>query len=630
MIVAVNWFSWDRAEEVVESVVGNRLGMDVEIGDLNGDIALVPRITARDVVVRQLQQSEWPVATIPLVEFGIELLPMLIGRFELHDVIVRSAEVRLTAGDGARSWDALVRDLSERLRKLNAEVDSFEISGFTGRILDQKGRLQLRMNADLLQGAMPTLADLRGLARTVTFAAGDTGGPAPVELSRITLQHKEGRLPVRMHITGRIHDQALDLQVAGENLARGEPGQRDAVVLRGDLGESTLRIDGTASRAGDPHLEATVELDARGRSRWLPVELEGRITDRGDGWTFDELTVHSEWLDMQGRLQLENRDARPRLTGRLRGSRLRLPVADSKEIKDSEDPNGSDGNDLQSVRELLRTVDAALQLEFRDAGLYGIRLRNLSTKLELNDGRLALQPITGDTQGGSASARLIVDASSAPLTVQTAGSFQGVDVHGLLEQLGVERNIFGELEGGFDVATEGTSIDSLWGHLEGDVAVIMANGRIDSSLVEMASMDFAGAILSALHGEGTKKLRCAVADFKADDGVLEARTLVLDTGETKLIGRGTIDLADMTADLVIRSHSEDFSLLAAEAPIHIQGKLTSLKTSTEAGKAAASLLTPIELGEPVSNHCQQLFQEAERALARPGPQPAGKETAPPR
>jgi hypothetical protein len=103
-------------------------------------------------------------------------------------------------------------------------------------------------------------------------------------------------------------------------------------------------------------------------------------------------------------------------------------------------------------------------------------------------------------------------------------------------------------------------------------------------------------------------VRCLVGDFRARNGVLAARTLIMDTGGTKVVGSGTIALGSESINLKLLPHAKDFSILAGQAPLHIRGKFSDLNVEVSKARIAFSLLTPIELGTADAADCQRLIQ----------------------
>lgn len=101
--------------------------------------------------------------------------------------------------------------------------------------------------------------------------------------------------------------------------------------------------------------------------------------------------------------------------------------------------------------------------------------------------------------------------------------------------------------------------------------VVMAGGRFSHLLVELIGLDIAESLGFLVEGDRTMPIRCIVADFAADKGVFNARTLVFDTTDTNVVGSGRINMKDETLDLRLWAYPKDFSPLTLRTPISVQG-----------------------------------------------------------
>ncbi|MGD0959377.1 MAG: AsmA family protein, partial [Methylomonas sp.] len=144
------------------------------------------------------------------------------------------------------------------------------------------------------------------------------------------------------------------------------------------------------------------------------------------------------------------------------------------------------------------------------------------------------------------------------------------------------------------------------------------------------------AIPLLLGKDKSTDIRCAVGDFKVENGLLNSDVFVLDTTDSNIAGKMRINLKDEALDAEVEAHPKDFSLLSARTPITVGGTLKNpsigLDTKELAlrGASAAVLgafLSPlaaiipfIELGLGKDSDCRELIQEARRySEAKPAP-----------
>ena len=192
--------------------------------------------------------------------------------------------------------------------------------------------------------------------------------------------------------------------------------------------------------------------------------------------------------------------------------------------------------------------------------------------------------------------------------------------------------------------TTGNSIAAMLGRGDGQFQLFMGGGRFSKLLLELIGLDATEA-LGFLIEKGDKQavIRCMVADFGLQQGVLNSRAIVFDTSDTIIFGKGLIDLRDESLKLRLEPHPKDVSILVLRSPINISGKLKSptvLPDLTQVGARAAAavalgvLLTPLaaliptlETGLGKDSDCNGLVAAAKSnadatAVRRPGAAPA--------
>jgi hypothetical protein len=121
-----------------------------------------------------------------------------------------------------------------------------------------------------------------------------------------------------------------------------------------------------------------------------------------------------------------------------------------------------------------------------------------------------------------------------------------------------------------------------------------------------------------------------VADLGAQQGIFDARTLVLDTTDTNVIGSGTINMRDERLDLRLWPYPKDFSPLTLRTPISVQGTLAEpdgfpdpADIGVEGGlkkvlnavlTVATGLLPPVDFGPGKDAPCAELIGKARQRV----------------
>ena len=188
----------------------------------------------------------------------------------------------------------------------------------------------------------------------------------------------------------------------------------------------------------------------------------------------------------------------------------------------------------------------------------------------------------------------------------------------------------------------GRSLADILANGNGEMKLYMGSGgNVSALLVDLSGLQFGNALLSALGVPDRAKIQCLITDFVLRQGVVEARTLLLDTDEARVGGKGTINLRDETLKLVLETDSKHFSIGSLPAPVDITGTLGKPSAMPDAAVVGARvgaavglgiLLTPlgallptIQLGTGEDGACAGLLAKAKTPPrvppARPAPRP---------
>jgi uncharacterized protein involved in outer membrane biogenesis len=285
----------------------------------------------------------------------------------------------------------------------------------------------------------------------------------------------------------------------------------------------------------------------------------------------------------------------------------------------------------------LPKVGAAdVKLHYKGERILGrsVPLDNMVADLDIAGGRIQVKPVSFAVGEG----QIVINADLAPkgTDVQAKADiqFKRLDVGKLLAATGAVQGA-GTVSGSADLTSTGNSLATLLGHGDGGLRLGMAGGNLSALLVDIAGLEFGNALLSALGLPTRAQIRCFALDFGLKHGVFETRTLLLDTTEARVVGAGTIDLANESLNYRLKTDSKHFSIGTLPTPIDIGGTLKKPSIAPEAGPLAlrggaaiglgvlfppAALIPTIQFGIGEDGACQV----AEAPIARQVNAAAGK------
>ena len=384
--------------------------------------------------------------------------------------------------------------------------------------------------------------------------------------------------------------------------------------------------------------------------------LAGRINKDGKVWkvTADDTTVGSTKL--KGDFTYDMRPAVPLLTGKVTSPRLLLadlaptiggePGADAAPPPKAATPASARAiPDKEFDLPSLRVMNADVQMAFDRVELgelFALPLQPLKTQLTLRDGKLRLNDLVASTADGSLRGTVALDGTRDVALWNADLRWSGVKLEQWLKQEranGGPPFVSGKLVGHAKLEGQGRSTAQILGSLDGTVATTVRQGQVSHLLIEAAGLDIAQALGVLIKGDKPLPVSCALADLKAEKGVLTTRTLVVDTPDSTVWAEGSISMKDESLDLKATVAPKDFSPLALRTPVHVKGVFKAPKISVEkaplarraAGAALLALVNPIAAVLPLfdrgendeGDSCNELVARA-REAAREGKSPAEK------
>ncbi len=305
--------------------------------------------------------------------------PLLAGGIEIDANLRLAAEAVVWGGvtAGRAAIDAVTERGRIGLRRASAQIGGTDVT----------------LAGSLATGATPRFGDLV-LEAAGASAAGIAAIAAPVIALPVGLMTQ----PLRLRVTGGGPTDALALSAEGD---LGELRFDAQTVL--NLAQARFGGNLTLRHPGAPRL--AVLLGARQMPAWLgegSFSLIAALTGGRAGVSADNLELVAGALRARGQLALALDGARPRLTGRLAAERLPLP---DLALRDN-DPLGFG---------VLGLLDAELAVEAAEVVAPDLpALSDVSAKLRLQGGRLALEEIRARLGGGALEGALTLDVATVP------------------------------------------------------------------------------------------------------------------------------------------------------------------------------------------------------------------------
>ena len=415
---------------------------------------------------------------------------------------------------------------------------------------------------------------------------------------------------------GKFRGEAAKVSVRFPEL-QANPTQPIRFEGKASLGRTEVVADGSA--AGKQFESLDLNIDVKGPSLKIlskmtgvvlpdtpPYRLKGHLKRDGPRWAFDPFDGKIGDSDLAGSAVYDKRAKRPFLQANLKAKLLDFddlgplvgapPRTDAGETASAEQRKKA-ANVQVSSKVLPKTKFETERWDAMDADVRltankvqrpkQLPIESLKTHLVMKEGVLTLDPLDFGFAGGHITSRVKLDGNQKPMKGDIVADVQNLKFARLFPTLKTMDEALGTFYGRAELVGRGNSVGDLLGTSTGKLTVAANGGQVSQLLTELLEIDVAKALMLL----GTKKqqveLRCAVGFLNVKDGVATPDNFVIDTTETNVNVRGSIDLGDEQLAIETHAKGKSPSFLTLRSPIVMEGPLKSPKIHPKMGPAVA-------------------------------------------
>jgi uncharacterized protein involved in outer membrane biogenesis len=605
-VLLLAFFEWNWLREPIASRISTELNRRFAIqGDLDVDMGWTPRITVNNI---ELENADWgskpEMLTVDRLQFSISLSDLLKGDVTLPEISVSKPRVLLEKNaKGRGNWEFDTDEEEETDRTEVPKIGRLTLEDSRLDYRDPNTKTELEVKASAAGAAKEQGVNLQGRGRF-------QGEPFMLKMeggSLLALWEKREPYPVDLSM------------VAGDTRVTVKGTFADPVQLQ----EPKLRLD----LQGDSLAELTPFIGVP-LAETPPYQFSGRVTRAGERWLIRDLKGKMGSSDIAGDVEYSAPEKRPFLKADIKSRRLDFKDlagfigADPKEKKEKERIFPDNPYEPKAIR----SADADINFYSGNIITPNLPVDEFKTHLKMDHGQITLEPLNFRIDIGQIASVIKLDARKDLIATKADIKIRKVPLKRLLAETRFEPESDGMFFGQVLLDTTGNSVADMLGRGNGDITLLMDQGRISNLLIELMGLDVAESLGFLLTKDKSTRIRCIIGNFKINDGKMNAAPFVIDTADTNINITGQVDLDKETADLRLNASPKDVSLLSARTPLNVTGPLKSPDVAPDAAplvaKGAASavlgaLLTPIaaiipwiEWGLGEDSACHVMIDEA--------------------
>ncbi len=606
---ALAWYDGERLKVLLAEQFHDKYGVAVSIDRLERSYSLRPRIDIRQLRIANAAAAERTLVEVRSASFKIRPWTLLFDPLTLENLEVDGVTVTVPVDEsGARYWDPLVEAVSDWFYRFDWSVREFNVTDVHTESRNLNRENELLVSAESISGSMPRAAKLELLATGVE-ANLDTALPLRLngnaKIDRLALAHNDTELPVTLSITGTVQDRQLSVELEGGNLLEGDPAERDPVQGRLTLGNVGIEVQGSMSRDDSRHLDMSVGAMVRREAKDPDLEIAFQLSDPEQSWHISSLHVEQGDSTVSGEIVILNSDDRRVLNGGLEFAGVTFPNSDA----DSSSSGGGfadllpEGDLYPQLIQFTRKFDADFAIEAVNSKVFSMPFDTLRIATALRDGAFTATVDESSIKDGQLAAKFRILPDETPTAVHLQAELMNASLAALLGDIERLEKVTGTVNGELFLDAAGDVFTDVLESMSGEFELTLEDGQMPANIATKLGGNVFAALFASESSEEMTPIRCAIINMAVDQGVARPQRLVMELADYALYGEGELSIRESAVDLTLVPRAKDFSLIATRMPIRIHGPFDNITLDPIVSEGLASLLTPVELGQPDSAGC---------------------------
>jgi AsmA family protein len=502
------------------------------------------------------------------IEASVSVLPLLAGRVVLPDVHLEKAEIFLEQdAEGRKNW--VMKEDPEPREESRIRIELLTLD--QGQLAYTDATRDISIVSELATDADGVNFTAEGKYNGMPMRAKGHGGPV------LSVRDEKTPYPLRTEATVGDTSAKLDGTITG------------MVGFKG----LDLKIEKLSGRSLDD-LYHIIRVAFPATSAYT---TSGRLVRQGETIRYEDFAAKIGESDLAGKLQVDTGGARPLMTGDITAKVLN--IVDLGPLVGTDKPQQKSGllPDAPFESDRWDSVDADVRIR---AGTIKrpqqLPLQHLVTRIVMKDKVLSLEPLEFGIAGGRLAGTVRLDGRRSPIRSELRMAITGLKLAELFPTIEKAQASVGDVNGVIELSGSGDSVAKMLGSANGKIGAVVDGGKVSKFLMNAVAIDIWGLAKTRLEGDEPIEIRCAIADFGVEKGVMKANALVFDTDVVNVGGDGTVSLKDEQMNLKLNPDPKDRSVASLNSPLYIRGTFSKPDVAVDMKRLATKGVGAVVMG----------------------------------
>jgi len=238
----------------------------------------------------------------------------------------------------------------------------------------------------------------------------------------------------------------------------------------------------------------------------------------------------------------------------------------------------------------LRRIDANIEVSAKQVLSGTDRLADGHLRVQLDGGRLTLDPVELRLPGGALRLALSYDLKDSQVDFAMRANIDRFDYGVIARRRGQADGVRGLFS--LDLALEGTapSLDTIMRNANGRLDFAVWPTELVSGVFDFWSVNLLLKLLPLMAPGANAQVNCIVGRFDLRNGVVFDDRILIDTSAVRIRGAGRANLASESLEFVFRPRAKGLALFKLQTPLRVSGTLNDPRLGFERRDTVESVL----------------------------------------